>query len=73
MAHVKKGDKVQVIAGSHKGKTGTVTSVNEAKQRVTVEGVRKIKKAIKRSEANQEGGIAEIDGPIHISNIKKVD
>ncbi len=73
MAHVKKGDKVQVIAGNHKGKTGTVTFVNEAKQRVTVEGVRKIKKAIKRSEANQEGGIAEIDGPIHISNIKKVD
>ena len=72
MAHVKKGDKVTVIAGAHKGKSGTVTSVNETKQRVIVEGVRKIKKAIKRSEANQEGGIAEIDGPIHISNVKKV-
>lgn len=73
MAHVKKGDKVQVIAGNHKGKTGTITSINEAKHRVIVEGVRKIKKAIKPSEANQEGGIVEIDGTIHISNVKKVD
>ncbi len=73
MAHVKKGDKVQVIAGGHKGATGTVASVNEAKQRVVVEGVRKIKKTLKRSEANPEGGIVEIDGPIHISNVKKVD
>lgn len=72
MAHVKKGDKVQVIAGAHKGATGTVSSVNEAKQRVIVEGVRKIKKAIKRSEANPEGGIDEIDGPIALSNVKKV-
>lgn len=73
MAHVKKGDKVKVIAGAHKGAEGTVASVNEAKQRVVVEGVRKIKKALKRSEANPEGGIVEIDGPIAISNVKKVD
>lgn len=73
MAHVKKGDKVTVIAGNHKGKTGTITSVNTTKQRVIVEGVRKIKKTVKRSEANPEGGIKEIDGPIHISNVKKVD
>lgn len=73
MAHVNKGDKVQVIAGNHKGKTGTITSVNEAKQRVVVEGVRKIKKTLKPTESNPEGGITEIDGPIHISNVKKVD
>ncbi|GAA5497113.1 LSU ribosomal protein L24P [Rubritalea squalenifaciens DSM 18772] len=73
MAHVKKGDTVKVISGGHKGKTGTVTSVNVAKQQVIVEGVRKIKKAVRRSEQNQEGGIVEMDGPIHISNVKKVD
>ncbi|MGJ8671997.1 50S ribosomal protein L24 [Rubritalea sp.] len=73
MAHVKKGDNVKVIAGAHKGATGTVSSVNEAKQRVIVEGVRKIKKAIKRSEATPDGGIVEIDGPIALSNVKKVD
>lgn len=73
MAHVKKGDTVKVIAGKHKGKQGTVTSVNAAKQQVIVEGVRKIKKAVRRSEQNQDGGIVEMDGPIHISNVKKVD
>ncbi|MGJ8656453.1 MAG: 50S ribosomal protein L24 [Akkermansiaceae bacterium] len=69
--HVKKGDNVTVIAGGHKGKSGTVLSVNAAKQQVIVEGVRKIKKAVKPTQENQEGGIEELDGPIHISNVKK--
>lgn len=71
--HVKTGDEVKVISGNHKGKTGKITSINEAKKQVIVEGVRKIKKAVRRSEQNQDGGIQEIDGPIHISNVKKVD
>ena len=70
--HVKPGDEVVVISGNHKGKKGTVLSVNAAKEQVVVEDVRKMKKAIKRSEANQDGGIEEVDGPIHISNVKKV-
>lgn len=70
--HVKPGDEVVVISGNHKGKQGTVISVNAAKKQVVVEGVRQIKKAIKRSEANPDGGIDEVDGPIHISNVKKV-
>ncbi len=71
--HVKKGDEVMIIAGKdHKGKRGVVLSVNAAKQTVIVEGVRKIKKAVRPSEANPEGGIQELDGPIHISNVKKV-
>jgi large subunit ribosomal protein L24 len=70
--HVKVGDEVEVIAGNHKGKQGTVLSVNAAKEQVVVEGVRPIKKAIRRSEANPDGGIEEVDGPIHISNVKKV-
>ncbi len=69
--HVKKGDEVTVIAGNHKGKSGKVLSVNEAKSQVIVEGVRKIKKAVKPTQENQEGGIQELDGPIHISNVKK--
>ena len=71
--HVKKGDEVIVIAGNHKGKRGAVLSVNTAKNTVIVEGVRKIKKAVRPSEQNPEGGIQELDGPIHISNVKKVD
>lgn len=70
--HVKKGDQVQVIAGSHKGKTGTVTSVNATKQTVVVEGARPVIKAVRRSEKDPDGGLKTIDGSIHISNVKKL-
>jgi large subunit ribosomal protein L24 len=70
--HVKKGDEVEVITGNHKGKRGTVLLVNAEKGRVIVEGARPVKKATKPSEANPSGGINTIDGPIHISNVKKV-
>lgn len=70
--HVKKGDDVLVIAGKNKGKRGVVLSVNAAKQTVIVEGARTLKKATKPSESDPEGGIKDIDGPIHISNVKKV-
>ena len=70
--HVKAGDDDVVISGNHKGKQGAVLSVNAAKEQVVVEGVRIMKKAIRRSEENQDGGIEEVDGPIHLSNVKKV-
>ncbi len=70
--HVKKGDDVVVITGKNKGKRGVVLSVNAKKQTVVVEGARILKKAQKPSEADPEGGIKDIDGPIHISNVKKV-
>ena len=70
--HVKKGDDVLVIAGKNKGKRGVVLSVNAKKQTVIVEGARTLKKATKPSEDNPEGGIKEIDGANHISNVKKV-
>jgi large subunit ribosomal protein L24 len=70
--HVKKGDQVEIITGNNKGKRGTVLAVNAAKGQVVVEGGRQIKKAAKPSEANPSGGIQTIDGPVHISNVKKV-
>ncbi|GAA5482369.1 50S ribosomal protein L24 [Haloferula sargassicola] len=70
--HVKKGDEVEIIAGNHKGKQGKVLAVNAAKQQVIVEGARKIKKATRRSEQNPDGGLLEQDGPVHISNVKKL-
>ena len=70
--HVKAGDEVEVIAGNHKGKRGTVTEVRVAKDQVVVEGVRKLKKAMRKSEQHPDGGIEELDGPIHISNVKKL-
>lgn len=70
--HVKKGDQVEVITGNHKGKRGTVLAVDPVKGRVVVEGARPLKKAVRPSEANPNGGINTIDGPVHISNVKKV-
>ncbi|NWK56109.1 50S ribosomal protein L24 [Verrucomicrobiaceae bacterium N1E253] len=70
--HVKKGDQVQVVAGNQKGKQGTVLEVNAEKGQVIVEGAKVIKKAIRKSEQNPDGGIIEQDGPIAISNVKKI-
>ena len=71
-SHVKPGDEVEVIAGNHKGKTGKVLEVNAAKEQVVVEGVRPIKKAVRRSEQHPDGGLIDKDGPVHISNVKKI-
>ena len=70
--HVKKGDQVEIIAGNHKGKSGTVLSINAAKGQVVVEGGRTVQKAVRPSEGDQEGGIKTVDAPVHISNVKKL-
>ena len=68
-AKVKKGDVVRVIAGKDKGKTGKVLTVMPKKDRVIVEGIAVRKKAVRRSQANPNGGIIEQEAPIHISNV----
>ena len=71
--HVRKGDQVEVIAGNHRGSTGKVLSVLARKQRVLIEGVRMIKKHLRKSQDQPQGSIAEREGPIHISNVKVVE
>src|ERR1700760_2619571 len=71
--HVKKGDDVQVITGNHKGSTGKVLQVFPAKSQVLIEGVRLIKKHTKKSQENPQGAIIEREGPIHVSNVKKIE
>ena len=71
--HVHKGDQVEVIAGNFKGSSGKVLEVIARKQRVLVEGVRMIKKHLKKSQDNPQGKIAEREGPIHISNVKVLE
>ena len=71
--HVRKGDQVEVISGNHRGSTGKVLEVMARKQRVLVEGVRMIKRHLKKSQDNPQGKIAEREGPIHISNVKVVE
>ncbi|EAY30195.1 50S ribosomal protein L24 [Microscilla marina] len=71
--HLKKGDKVRVIAGNSRGKEGDVLEVIIEKNRVVVEGVNMIKKHLKPSANNPQGSIQEIEGSIHISNLMVID
>jgi large subunit ribosomal protein L24 len=71
--HVKKGDQVEVISGNFKGSSGKILEVLPRKQRVLVEGVRIIKKHMRKSQDNPQGKIAEREGPIHISNVKLIE
>jgi len=71
--HVKRGDQVKVISGNNLGLVGKVLQVLPKKQRVLIEGVRLIKKHVRKSKDNPQGAIVEREGPIHISNVKLVD
>ena len=68
----KVGDKVVVIAGSSKGKEGKITKVLRNENRVIVEGCNIVKKHNK-GNAQQTGGILEVEAPIHASNVMIVD
>tara|TARA_X000001036_G_scaffold391452_1_gene389707 strand:- start:362 stop:673 length:312 start_codon:yes stop_codon:yes gene_type:complete len=69
---IKKGMKVRVISGAHKGAEGIVLFASPKKQRVVVEGVNFIKKSTRPSQENQSGGIVEKEAPLHISNVMLV-
>ena len=71
--HVKKGDQVEVISGNFRGSSGKVLEVLPKRQRVLIEGVRIIKKHLRKSQDNPSGKIAEREGPIHISNVKLIE
>jgi large subunit ribosomal protein L24 len=71
--HVKKGDKVMVIAGKDKGKTGVILTSFPKKDRVLVEGVNIIKKHMKPNQANPQGGIVSQEAAIHVSNVMLID
>ncbi|HEU4772193.1 MAG TPA: 50S ribosomal protein L24 [Candidatus Udaeobacter sp.] len=71
--HVKKGDNVEVISGNFRGSSGKILQVLPKKNRVLIEGVRLIKKHLRKSQDNPSGKIAEREGPIHISNVKLVE
>ena len=71
--HVRKGDQVEVISGNHRGSTGKVLDVIARKQRVLIEGVRMIKKHMRKSQDQPQGSIVEREGPIHISNVKVLE
>jgi large subunit ribosomal protein L24 len=71
--HVHKGDQVEVISGNFKGSSGKVLEVLARKERVLIEGVRMIKRHLRKSQDRPQGTIAEREGPIHISNVKVLE
>lgn len=72
---LKKGDKVVIISGAEKGKEGTILKVLTKSNRVVLDGngIGKVKKHHKPSQANPDGGIAEVEKPFNISNVMLID
>ena len=66
---LKKEDTVEIIAGKDKGKRGRILKIARDKDRVVVEGANIVKKAKKRRNQQDRGGIVEIEAPIHSSNL----
>ena len=69
---IRKGDTVQVIAGKDKGKRGEIVSILPKKDAVVVSGVNIVKKAMKKRSQQDQGGIVEVEAPLHISNVALV-
>lgn len=70
---IRKGDKVLVLAGKDKGKTGKVISVNPDRARALVEGVNLMKKCFRKSQQHPQGAIIPQEAPIHLSNLTLLD
>lgn len=84
--HVKKGDEVVVIAGSAKGRRGTISKVLPSRNAVVLEGnderskagddharlVKPVQHFLRKSQQNPQGGLIWLEGPIDISNVMKV-
>jgi large subunit ribosomal protein L24 len=71
-AKIRKGDKVVVLSGRDKGRTGEVIEMRPAESRALVRGVNRVKRH-QRQTAQQEGGIISKELPVHLSNIALAD
>lgn len=70
---LKKGDTVVVRAGKYKGQTGKITATHPTENKVTVEGINIVKKAVKPNKAHPQGAIVELTKPIWVSKVAVVD
>ena len=70
---IKTGDTVVVISGKEKGTEGVVKQALPKQDKVIVEGVNIVKKHERPTQANPNGGINEVEAPIHVSNVQLVD
>lgn len=85
--HVKKGDEVVIIAGSAKGRRGTISKVVTASEAVVIEGnderskgqedrarlVKPVLHYLRKSQQNPQGGVLWLEGSVHVSNVMKAD
>jgi len=69
---IKKNDNVKVISGKNVGKSGRVINVDRIKGKVLIEGVNLVKKAMRKTRENQNGGIKEIEAYLNLSNVMLV-
>ena len=72
-AKIKKGDRVVLLTGKDKGRTGSVLKVFPKEERVLVEGLNMVKRHTKPSQADPNGGIKNKEAPVHVSNVAVVD
>ena len=72
MQKLKVNDEVVLLAGKNKDKKGKVKSINFKRKTVVVEGVNVIKKAMKPTQENPNGGFVDIESPVNISNVAVV-
>ena len=73
MLKIKRNDEVVVIAGKDKGKSGRVIRILTKEQRVVVENINIMKKAVKKTQQNPQGGFIDVELPVHVSNIMLLD
>jgi large subunit ribosomal protein L24 len=69
MKKLKINDEVVVLSGKDSGRTGKIVKLFWNKDRVVVEGINKVKKAMKPTQENPTGGFAEVERSLHLSNI----
>ncbi|GKT03188.1 50S ribosomal protein L24 [Furfurilactobacillus sp. WILCCON 0119] len=70
---LKTGDQVRVIAGKDKGKEGTIKQTLAKSDRVVVEGINMVKKHQKPNNEFPQGGVVDVEAPIHVSNVMLID
>ncbi len=70
--HIRKNDQVEITSGREIGKRGKVLNVFLAKERALVEGLNMIKRHTRPTQNNQQGGILEKEGSVHVSNLMLV-
>ncbi|MGB2819781.1 MAG: 50S ribosomal protein L24 [Phycisphaerae bacterium] len=71
--HIKKGDRVVVIAGDDRGRTGEVIRIDAAAGKVLVQGVNRVYRHLRPSRQNPQGGRIQKEMPVDISNVLPID